>query len=66
MSNMVLSIEERIFFDRYVFHANGEYTDKVRKEFLEKFPETDLPHRNMVCNLINKFQEHGSVKDAPS
>ena len=37
----------------------------MQKEFFKKFPETDMPHRNTVRNLINKFQEHGSVKDAP-
>ena len=47
----------------YVFRANGGYAE-VNKEFLEIFPETDLPHRNTVRNL-NKFREHGSVKDAP-
>ena len=64
-SNMVLSIEERIFLIEYVFRATGEYTDEVKKKFIEKLPEIDLPHRNKVCNLINKFREHGSVKDAP-
>ena len=55
---------ERIFLVEYVFCANGEYTDKVKREFLEKFPETDLPHWNTVPNLINKFRKHGSVKGA--
>ena len=54
---------ERIFLVEYVFCANGKYTDKV-KEFLEKFPETDLPHWNTVTNLINNFRKHGSVKGA--
>ena len=62
---MVLSIEERIFVVQHVFHANGEYTDEV-KESLEKYSETDLPHRDTVGNLINKVREHGSVKDALS
>ena len=63
-SNMVLSVEERIFLVEYVFRANGECTDEVKK-FLERFPATDLPHRNTVRNLIDKFREHGSVHDAP-
>lgn len=62
---MVLSIEERIFLVEYVFRANGEYTDDVKKMFSERFPETDLPHRNTVRNLINKFRMHGSIEDAP-
>ena len=61
---MVLSIQERIFLVEHVFRANGEYTDDVKNEFLERFPTTDLPHRNTVRNLINKFRETGSVHDA--
>ena len=33
MSNMVFSTEERIFFVKYGFCANVEYSDKVKKEF---------------------------------
>ena len=62
---MVLSVEERIFLVEYVFRANGEYTDEVKKKFLERFPATDLPHRTTVRNLIDKFREDGSVHDAP-
>ena len=64
-SNMVLSKEERIFLVEYVYRGNGKYADEVKKEFIDKFPETDLPHWNTVCNLFIKFRQHGSVKDAP-
>ena len=36
---MVLSIEERIFLVEHVFRANGEYTESVKQEFLESFPQ---------------------------
>ena len=61
---MVLSIEEWIFLVEHVFRATGEYTEAVKQEFLEKFPTTELPHRNAVRILISKFRESGSVHDA--
>ena len=60
---MVLSIEERIFLVEHVFRANGEYTEAVKQEFLERFPTIELPHRNTVRTLISKFRETGSVHD---
>ena len=40
---MVPSIEERIFLVEHVFRANGEYTEAVKQEFLERFPTTKIP-----------------------
>ena len=62
---MVLSIEERIFLVECVFRSNGDYTEAVKQEFLERFPTTELPHRNTVRTLNRKFRETGSVHDAP-
>ena len=50
---MVLSIEERIFLVEHVFRANDEYTEAVNQEYLERFPTTELPHRNTVRTLIS-------------
>ena len=61
---MVLSIEERIFLVEHVFRANGEYTEAVKQKFLERFPTTEIPHRNTLRTLISKFRETGSVHDA--
>jgi len=36
----------------------------VQEQFAEKFPETPVPHRNVVRRLIEKFRETGSVLDA--
>ena len=49
---MMLPIEERIFLVEHVFRANREYTKEVKQVFLERYPTTDLPHRNMV-NLVD-------------
>jgi hypothetical protein len=61
---MVLSIEERVFLVEYVFQDGKRYTDLVHQQFIEKFPETPIPHRNAVCRLTAKFCETGSVLDA--
>jgi transposase len=36
----------------------------VQEQFVEKFPQTPVPHRNAVCRRIEKFHETGSVLDA--
>jgi transposase len=59
-----LSIEERVFLIEYVFRESSRYTDLVQDEFVEKFLETPVPHRNAVRRLIEKFRETGSVLDA--
>ena len=61
---MVLSNEERIWLVERVFRKGGRYTDVVRQQFAEKFPDKPVPHRNAVCNLLDKFRETGSVDDA--
>jgi hypothetical protein len=61
---MVLSIEERIFLVEYVFREGNRYTDLVQEQFVEKFPETPVPHRNAVRRLIQKLRETGSVLNA--
>ena len=63
---MVLSIEERTFLVEHVFHANGEYTEAVKQEFMKRFPTTELLHRSKVRTLISKFREIGSVNEASS
>jgi hypothetical protein len=40
-----------------------KYTDLVREQFAEKFPETPVSQRNAVHRLIEKFHEPGSVLD---
>jgi hypothetical protein len=36
---MVLSIEERVFVDEYVFREGKRYTELVQEQFAEKFPD---------------------------
>jgi hypothetical protein len=45
---MVLSIEEHVFLVEYVFREGNRYTDLVQEQFVEKFPETPVTHRNAV------------------
>ena len=36
----------------------------MQQQFAEKFPDKPVPHCNTVHNLVDKFQETGSVYDA--
>ena len=58
------SIKERVFLVQNVFFERGNYTVKVKQLFAENFPNSKLPHRDTVRDLINKFLETGSVHDA--
>lgn len=60
---MVLTTEERVFLVEQVFRHGGNYTEGVQIEFNKTFPDTPVPHRNAVRNLIRKFRETGSVQD---
>jgi hypothetical protein len=48
---VVLSIEERVFLVEYIFQEGNRYTDLVPEQFVEKLPETPVPHRNAVRRL---------------
>jgi transposase len=61
---MVLSVEESTFLVKHVFRCGTEYTQDVQQRFQAQFPETTVPRRNAVQQLIQKFQETGSVCDA--
>jgi hypothetical protein len=56
---MVLSIEARVFLAEQVFHCGGEYTEEVKQQFAEMYPESHVPHRKTVWQLIGKFRETG-------
>ena len=60
---MVLSVEEHTFLVERVFRCGGEYTQDVHQRFQAQFPETKVPCRNAVQQLIQKFKETGSVCD---
>jgi transposase len=59
---MVLSVEEGTFLVD-VFRCGGGYTQDVQQRFQAQFPDTKVPHRNAVRQLIQKFQETCSVCD---
>lgn len=61
----MLTIEERVFLLEQVFKAGDKYTESVRELFTTVFPETKIPHRDTVRDLIAKFRSTGSVADAP-
>jgi hypothetical protein len=46
-----LATWERVFLVAYVFTEGNRYTDVVQEQFIEKFPETPVPHRNAVRRL---------------
>ncbi|KAJ4444475.1 hypothetical protein ANN_06267 [Periplaneta americana] len=58
-------LEERTFLVEFVFREGGKYTEKVKQKFRERFPESALPNRDTVRDLIAKFRKTGSVHDAP-
>jgi hypothetical protein len=62
---VVLTIEEKVFLVQHVLHNGDKYTENVQQKFAQQFPDAQVPHRNAVRNLINKFHETGSVQDAP-
>ena len=60
---MPLTIEERIFLVEFVFRNGDKYSVCVQERFQERFPFTELPHRDTVRDLVNKFRRTGSVQD---
>jgi hypothetical protein len=40
--------EERVFLDEYIFPESNRYTDLVKQQFAEKFPET--PCTSSCCS----------------
>lgn len=61
----MLTIQERVFLVEQVLKAGDKYTKTVRQNFNLFFPETRIPHRDTVRDLIDKFRSTGSVADAP-
>jgi hypothetical protein len=47
-----------------VFRCGGEYTEEIKENFGEMFPESRVIHRNVVRQLIDKFRETESVAEA--
>lgn len=43
-----------------MFLCGGQYTEKINQTFIEKFSDTDLPHRNAVRKLVSNFPEAGT------
>lgn len=60
---MMLTIEERTFLVEQVFKAGDKYSEVVKQQFQDKFPNSSLPHRDTVRDLISKFRQTGSVMD---
>lgn len=59
----MLLTEERIWLVEYVFRAGDKYTEGVKKQFRERFPNSPVPHRDTVRALIARFRRNGSVAD---
>ena len=60
----VLPVEECTFLVEHVCQCGGEYTQDVQQRFQAQFPDTKVPHRNAVWQLIQKFKETVSMYDA--
>jgi hypothetical protein len=56
---MVLPVEELTFLVEHVFRCGAECTQGFQQRFQAQFPETKVPRRNAVWQLIKKFQETG-------
>ena len=63
----MLSREERAWLVEYVFRADDRYTESVKEQFRERFPNTRVPHRDTVRALISKLRERLHVmRETPS
>jgi hypothetical protein len=58
---MLLSLEATVFMVEHVFRCGGECTEEVKQNFVEMFPESRVPRRKTVRQMIEKFRESGSV-----
>jgi hypothetical protein len=61
----MLSLKQRVFLIRLVFKNGDEYTERVKQDFRNRFPDTREPHRNIARGMVSKFSETGSVQDGP-
>lgn len=56
-----LTLQQKIFaYDTYLL---TESCREVCRQFAVKFPGVQVPHRNTVRNLVQKFRETGSIND---
>jgi hypothetical protein len=55
---MVLSVEQHMFLAEHVFWCGREYAQDVQQAL---FPVIKVPQCNAVQQLIQKFQDTGSV-----
>lgn len=60
---MVLIFDVLVYFFKHMFRCGVEYIGYVKQMFIEKFLETDVPHRGAIRKMISKYRETGSVKD---
>jgi hypothetical protein len=50
---------------KQVFYCRSEYTEKVEQNSVEIFPESHVPHRNILRQLTDMFRETGCVDVSP-
>jgi hypothetical protein len=63
---MVLSLVARVVLVEQVFRSTGEYTEELQQKCAEMFPDTQVPRRNAVRQLIAKFHETRLVAGLPT
>jgi hypothetical protein len=61
---IVLPIKNSIFLVEHVFRNGCKYTKEVIRQFIRKFPDSQVPHLISVRKLIAKFRDTGSFLDA--
>jgi hypothetical protein len=51
----VLSTEKCVFLVEYVFREGNRYTDLVREQFSDRFPDTPVPIAMQFVGLVRNF-----------
>ncbi|CAF4425902.1 unnamed protein product [Rotaria sp. Silwood2] len=59
-----LTIEQRIFILKQ-WWMSGKTLKTVNEAFQDEYPDDEIPARQTIYRLATKFDETGSVEDAP-
>ena len=61
----MFSTEDRAFLLEYVFPEDDKYTENAKQRFKECFPNSKVPNRDTMRDLIKKFCMTDYVQDTP-
>ena len=61
---MVYTLAEKVFLIKHFYKSNDRYSKCVQDGFRERFNKEPM-NRNVLKQLVSKFEATGSVSDAP-